>query len=165
MVAESISFIRRSANWFLASTAPSQLAIGFTLGMLIGFVPKTNLIALSLCILLFSLRCNKGLGLASAILFSLAAPWTDPFAHKLGLMALQVDTLQSTYAAVFRLPFGPWWGFHNTVVAGGLLLGIYAAIPVYFLSRIFFSGVQSVFGQKPGARLGLDPERQPGATV
>ena len=133
--------------------------------MIIGVMPKTNLIALSLCVLLFSMRCNKGLGLAAAIAFSFVSPWTDPFAHKLGLAVLSLDSMQGTYAATFNLPLGPWWGFHNTVVTGSLLLGLYVAFPVYFFTRMFFAGVHSVFGRKPGARLGLDAELQPGAAL
>src|SRR4051812_13190991 len=72
----------------LASNAPGQLAAGFTVGMMIGLVPKGNLIALSLCVLLFSIRCNKGIGLLAAIGFSFVGPLTDPFAHRLGMVVL-----------------------------------------------------------------------------
>ncbi len=66
-------------------------------------------------------------------MFTCAAAWTDPFAHKLGLFALTAPTLQANYATVFSLPLGPWFGFHNTVVSGSLLMGLYAAYPVHWL--------------------------------
>jgi uncharacterized protein (TIGR03546 family) len=127
----------------LASNAPGQLAAGFTIGMIIGFVPKGNLIALSLCVLLFSIRCNKGLGLAAAIAFSFVGPWTDPFAHRLGLAALNWQPLQAAYASIFNLPLGPWLGLNNTVVLGSLLMGLYAAYPVFWFTRLFFKIVRS----------------------
>src|SRR5882757_301537 len=96
MFSDVIALARRVARSLLASTAPGQLAAGFTIGIMIGIVPKTNLIALSLCVLLFSIRCNKGLGIAAAIAFSFVGAWTDPFAHKLGLAALSLDSMQST---------------------------------------------------------------------
>jgi uncharacterized protein (TIGR03546 family) len=162
MLSDLIALSRRMTRSLLASTAPGQLAAGFTIGMIIGVVPKTNLIAFSLCVLLFSLRCNAGLGLATAIVFSFVSPWTDPLAHKLGLAVLGIGSMQGIYAAAFNLSLGPWWGFNNTVVTGSLLLGLYVAFPVYFFTRVFFSGVRSVFVRKPGARLGLDAELQLG---
>ena len=165
MLSDVIALLRKIADSLLGSTAPGQLAAGFTIGMIIGVLPKTNLIALSLCVLLFSMRCNKGLGLAAAIAFSFASAWTDPFAHKLGLAVLGIDSMQGAYAAALSLPLGPWCGFNNTVVAGSLLMGLYAAFPVYFFTRVFFAGVQSVFIRRPGARLGLDAELQPGAAI
>lgn len=126
----------------LASNAPGQLAVGFTIGMIVGFVPKGNLVALSLCVLLFSMRCNKGLGLAAAVAFSFVGPWTDPFAHRLGLAALSLKPLQSTYASIFNLPLGPWLGLNNTVVVGSLLIGIYLAYPVFWITRLAFAAAQ-----------------------
>jgi uncharacterized protein (TIGR03546 family) len=126
---------RRAANSLVASSSPGELAAGFTLGMIIGVMPKTNLIALSLCVLLFSLRCNKGFALLAALMFSCVAGWTDPFAHNLGLSVLSVPSLQASYASAFSLPLGPWLGFHNTVVCGSLLIGLYAAYPVYWATK------------------------------
>ncbi len=165
MLSDALALLRKIADSLLGSTAPGQLAAGFTIGMIIGVLPKSNLIALSLCVLLFSARCNVGLGLAAAVAFSFVSPWTDPFAHKLGLSVLGIGSMQGTYAAAFNLPLGPWWGFNNTVVAGSLLLGLYVAFPVYFFTRAFFAGVQSVFIRRPGARLGLDAELQSGAAL
>ncbi|MCI0334949.1 MAG: hypothetical protein L0228_17215 [Planctomycetes bacterium] len=61
MFSSIIALIRRIVHALVASNSPGQLATGFTLGMIIGLVPKSNLIALSLCVLLFSLRCNREL--------------------------------------------------------------------------------------------------------
>jgi uncharacterized protein (TIGR03546 family) len=120
----------------LASDSPSQLAAGFTLGMIIGLVPKGNLIAMSLCVLLFSLRVNKGMALSAAVLFSMLSPLADAFSHKLGHALLSTESLQSSYALAFGLPLGPWLGFHNTVLAGSLTLGLYIAYPVYWISHV-----------------------------
>jgi uncharacterized protein (TIGR03546 family) len=154
MLTDLIALARRITRLLLASSGPGQLAAGFTLGMMIGVLPKSNLIALSLC-------CNKGLGLAAAVAFSFVGQWIDPFAHKVGLAVLYLDSMQATYASMFELPLGPWLGFNNTVVVGSLLLGLYFAYPVYWLTRVFFTGVQSLVGRKPGERLGLDAELQP----
>jgi uncharacterized protein (TIGR03546 family) len=139
MLSDAITALRKFCRLLLASNAPEQLALGFTIGMILGLMPKGNLIALSLCVLLFSMRCNKGLGLAVAVMFSFVGPWTDPFAHRLGLAALSLQPIQATYASIFKLPLGPWLGFNNTVVAGSLLMGLYLAYPVYWLTRRLFA--------------------------
>ena len=139
MLSHAVAALRKFCRLLLASNAPEQLALGFTIGMVIGLVPKGNLIALSLCVLLFSIRCNKGLGLAAAVVFSFVGPWTDPFAHRVGLAALSWQPIQATYASIFKLPLGSWLGFNNTVVTGSLLIGLYLAYPVYWLTRIVFS--------------------------
>jgi len=147
MLSFVIGPFRRAARLLMASHSPGQLSAGFTLGMIIGVMPKTNLIALSLCVAVFSLRCNKGLGLMSAVVFSCFAGWTDPFAHKLGLSVLSAPALQASYASAFTLPLGPWLGFHNTVVCGSLLMGLYAAYPVYWLVRTICGAMQRRVGQ------------------
>jgi len=141
MLSVAVAALRKFCRALLASNAPEQLALGFTIGMVIGLVPKGNLIALSLCVLLFSIRCNKGLGLAVAVVFSFVGPWTDPFAHRLGLAALSFEPIQTTYASIFKLPLGPWFGFNNTVVTGSLLMGLYFAYPVYWITRLLFTAM------------------------
>jgi uncharacterized protein (TIGR03546 family) len=136
MLSPVITICRRVLKSLLASDAPNQLAAGFTLGMIIGLVPKGNLIAVSLCVLLFSLRVNKGLALVAAVLFSAIGPFVDSFSHKLGMALLTTDALQSTYALAFSLPLAPWLEFHNTVVAGTLTMGLYIAYPVYWISGV-----------------------------
>lgn len=138
MLSNAVAPLRKFCRTLLASHAPEQLALGFTIGMVIGLMPKGNLIALSLCVLLFSMRCNKGLGIAVAVVFSFVGTWTDPFAHRLGLAALNFEPIQATYASVFKLPLGPWLGFNNTVVTGSLLMSLYLAYPVYWVTRLLF---------------------------
>jgi uncharacterized protein (TIGR03546 family) len=127
--------LRRLIQALLANNSSSQLAAGFALGMIIGLVPKGNLIALLLCVLLFSMRCNRGTAVLAAVLFSFVGTWTDAFTHKLGVMVLGAQSLQAAYAWIISLPLGPWLGFHNTVVTGSLLLGLYLAYPVYWAIR------------------------------
>jgi uncharacterized protein (TIGR03546 family) len=128
--------LRQAISALLAGDSPRQLAAGFAIGMVLGLMPKGNLIALSLCVLVFSLRVNTSLALTAAALFSWTGAALDPFANKLGLQVLSVGTMQATYASVLNLPLGPWLGFNNTAVMGSLLIGLYLAYPVYWVSLI-----------------------------
>jgi uncharacterized protein (TIGR03546 family) len=133
MLAYLVRGVRRTSTALLANDTPHQLALGFAVGMVLGLMPKGNLVALSLCVLLFSLRVNTGLALLAVMAFSCCATLVDPFAEKLGQAVLSADALQTSYSAMFQLPLGPWIGFHNTVVTGSLLVGLYLAYPVYWL--------------------------------
>jgi uncharacterized protein (TIGR03546 family) len=134
--------LRQAIGALLAGDSPRQLAAGVALGMVVGLVPKGNLIALSLCVLVFSLRVNTSLALLAAVAFTWVGAALDPFASKLGMQVLTIASLQATYASVFNLPLGPWLGFNNTVVTGSLLIGIYLAYPVYWVSLIVCERLQ-----------------------
>ncbi len=138
MLAHLLRPVRRVVRSLLAYDASSQLAAGFALGMVLGLVPKGNLIALSLFVLLFSLRVNTGSGLVAALAFSWLGPALDPFADKLGAYVLAASSMQGTYAAIFQLPLGPWFDFNNTVVVGSLAIGLWAMYPVYWFSYVGF---------------------------
>jgi uncharacterized protein (TIGR03546 family) len=135
MLSGSVALLRRISVWLLAYNAPAELAAGFTLGMIIGLVPKGNLIAVSLWVLLFSLRVNKGLGLLAVVIVTSISGALDSFAHKLGDSVLHAQSLQFAYASISELPLVPWLNIDNTVVTGALLLGLYFAYPVYWVTR------------------------------
>jgi len=135
MLSPIIGVFRKVVRMLLSSNAPGQLAAGVALGMMIGLVPKGNLIALSLCVLLFSLRCNKAVGIVVAVAASFVGPLADAFTHRIGLMVLSAKPLEAAYASIFNLPLGPWLGLDNTVVVGSLVLGAYLAYPVFWITR------------------------------
>jgi len=165
MFSDLFAVVRRLTQAFVGRMSPGELAAGFTIGMIIGVMPKTNLIALSLCVVLFSLRCNRALGLVAAVAFSFVGPSLDPFAHRLGLMVLSVHSLQGTYASMLNLPLGPWLGFNNTVVAGTFLLGLYVAYPAFWLSRLFFSVTRSMFTRQAEIQVEVEPDVRLGAAA
>jgi uncharacterized protein (TIGR03546 family) len=164
MISYFVRPFRRAIQLLVSYQLPHELAAGITIGMIVGLMPKGNLIALSLCVLLFSLRVNAGLGLAAAVAFSWLGPLGDAFADKLGGLVLTAGPLQPTYAAAFQLPLGPWLDFDNTVVAGSLLIGLYVAYPVYWLSLVSIRWWQGAHVEGGGQGLGKTPLRVDGTT-
>ncbi|HEY4234716.1 MAG TPA: TIGR03546 family protein [Lacipirellulaceae bacterium] len=142
MLSTIVRPLRQATAALLSSDSPRQLAAGFALGMVLGLLPKGNLIALSLCVLVFSLRVNTSIALIAAVAFSWTGAVLDPFAAKLGLQVLGIGSMQATYASVLNLPLGPWLGFNNTAVLGSLLIGIYLAYPVYWVSLVVSGRMQ-----------------------
>lgn len=118
-----------------AENAPRQLAWGFAIGVLVGLVPKGNLIAIVLMTILGGLRVNLGAGMLAAFLFSWVGMVTDPLTHRMGLAILEIDALRPFYVWLYNLPLMAWTSFNNTVVLGSLLLGLTLVYPVFRLSE------------------------------
>lgn len=134
--------LRQFAGALIGNDSPRQLAAGVTIGMMLGFVPKGNLIAVVLMVLLLALKVNRAAGLVAALFVSAVSVVFDRFAHLIGKQVLETAWLQSTFATVYDLPLGPWLGFDNTVVMGSLLMAIYFSYPCYFFSLCAFQAWQ-----------------------
>lgn len=116
-----------------AADSPEQIALGFALGMVIGLVPKDNLIALSLGVVLFSSRANLGAAALAAFLFTWLGVLADPISHRIGLGLLEYSPLRPLWTWLYNLPLAPWTAFNNTVVLGSLILGLTFFYPVFRL--------------------------------
>src|SRR5690606_18678280 len=84
MLSLALRPVRQFAQAVIANDSPRQIAAGFMLGMMIGLVPKGNLSAVVLVMLLLGLRVNKPAGLAGVALFTWIGLFVDGFAHQLG---------------------------------------------------------------------------------
>lgn len=124
---------RQLAQALTDNESPQQIAWGVTLGMIIGLVPKGNLLLIVLMILLCALRVNRSAGLMAAGLFSLVGGLLDSTAHKLGSIVLLWEPARPVHVWLYELPLGPWFGTNNTVVVGQFLIGLYLAFPLYHL--------------------------------
>lgn len=127
--------LRYFCEAFRDSTTPHGLALGAALGMLVGLVPKGNLTAMLLAVLVLAIRNNLAAAALSALVFSCLGSVIDPVAHSIGDMVLKVRLLQPIYAYLYDLPLAPWTALNNTVVAGSLLLGLAAFYPSYRVWR------------------------------
>jgi len=127
--------VRFLAQAFLTNDSPRQTAWGFTLGMIVGLLPKGNFLAIGLGMLLLATRGNFAAGVLGVGVFSWIGWACDDFAHRLGAAVLLWPPAREAYTWLFDRPLGPFIGFNNTVVMGQLLLGLYLAYPVYKLSH------------------------------
>jgi uncharacterized protein (TIGR03546 family) len=138
MLSLSFRLLRRIVSVFTAAASPRQIAFGLALGAMIGLVPKGNLTAALLAMVLLSLRVNLAAGTAAALVFSWAGALCDPLAHRIGSTVLAYPWVQPIGAYLFDLPIVPWTALNNTVVLGNLILGLVLFYPVYWLSYLFF---------------------------
>lgn len=122
----------------VTENTPRQLAWGVALGVLIGFVPKGNLIAIGLTAIVFSLRVN----LLAAMIAAFACTWLgilmDPFFNHIGYVILTIKPLELPLANVYHWPYMPWTALNNTVVMGAFAVGVMQLYPTYRIARVFF---------------------------
>ncbi len=93
--------IRQFAQALVANDSPRQVAWGFVLGMMIGLVPKGNLTAIALGMMLLGLRVNKPAGLMGIGLFTYLGLFVDAFAHRLGSAVLAWEPLRAAHTQLF----------------------------------------------------------------
>ena len=122
-----------ASGLFLKENKPHQIALAVAIGVMIGLVPKANLIALILVLALFLLRCNLGFGILTAALVSLVMPRLDTLADQLGTQLLQRPAVVDFVGSLFQYPLFAWTSLNNTVVLGGFIMGMLAFLPVYVI--------------------------------
>ncbi len=115
----------------LAQDSPRQMAAGLACGILLGLLPKGNLLAILVASVLLSTRINLAIGLLAALGVSLVAPWCDPLTDRLGYWVLTFPPLTSSWQRLAQFPLAAWTSFNNTVVMGSFLLGTLLLYPTY----------------------------------
>lgn len=123
--------LRIFAQALIGNDTPRQSAWGFSLGMMVGLLPKGNLIAMATAMLLLGTKVNRAAGLLAIGLFSYVGWALDDFAHRLGSLVITWPPLRPALTWVYEQPLGPFVGINNTVTAGQLLVGLYLFYPVY----------------------------------
>lgn len=140
--------LRFIASALSSASSPRQLALGFSMGMVIGIVPKDNLTAVILLFILAGSKVNLCSASLGTLLFSWLALLTDPLSHLIGRSVLVTPSLQGLWQSVYELPFAPWTSFNNTIVMGSLILGLLLFYPVYRISKPQFEKYLPVVAQK-----------------
>jgi uncharacterized protein (TIGR03546 family) len=113
-----------------------QLAFGCALGMMLGLLPKGNLLALAISLIILCSRVNLSTAALCALGFSVLGVNLDALTHFLGQAVLTYEPIVPLWRALYVLPLVPWTSFNNTVVMGSLVLGILLFYPVYRLSLV-----------------------------
>ena len=118
---------------FLKESKPHHIALAVALGVMLGLIPKANLIAVILVLALFLVRCNLGFGIMAAALVSPAMSRLDALADSLGTRLLSETAVIDLEATLNQYPFFAWTSLNNTLVLGCFVLGVIAFLPVYLV--------------------------------
>lgn len=118
--------------------APTQIAAGFALGGLLGFVPFNFVYYyLIFCVIIF-FNVNITSSLFASVFCALLSPLLDPWAHKLGAwLLIHNETFTPLWTQLSNIPIMPLTNFNNTVMMGSFVLALLLWFPLFFLMRAF----------------------------
>lgn len=119
-------------------STPTQMSYGLALGVLIGLVPKGNLLAIVLGFLVAASRVNLAIVACAAVGVTFASTWLDSTFDQVGVYVLGQPSLRSFWEAVYDTPMMPWTDFNNSIVMGSFICGLALIWPVHRVSRPVF---------------------------
>lgn len=135
------AYITKLINALNSNVKPSHISNGICLGLILGFMPKTNALWYLLFVFFFFLRINRGGLLLFALIGSLVAPALDGVFDKVGYAVLTYPKFEKFFSWIIDVPFVGFTRFNNTIVMGSLAVGLALYIPLcvilYFLIKLW----------------------------
>ncbi len=122
----------------LTESTPRQMSLGLAFGVLVGVVPKGNLLAMVLATLLAATRVNLAIATVAVVACTLGSGGLDTLFDKIGCYILSMPSLQSLWIEMANTPFMPWTDFNNSIVMGSFISGLILVYPIHRLSRPVF---------------------------
>ncbi len=113
-----------------------EVAWAVSFALLLALIPSGNLIWITILVVALLIRINHGVMILGIILFKLITPLLDPLLDRLGYWVLTMEPLSNMWTTLYDIPLVPLTKFNNTLVMGGLIVGILAFIPTYIVSGI-----------------------------
>lgn len=123
---------------FVMESTPRQMSLGLAFGVMVGLVPKGNLLAIVLATLLAATRVNLAIATLAIVLCALVSGSLDLYFDQVGTFVLSHPSLQSLWTEMANTPYMPWTDFNNSIVMGSFVCGLLLLAPVHFTSRPFF---------------------------
>jgi uncharacterized protein (TIGR03546 family) len=123
-----------------ANSRPGEIGAGVACGAILALVPFGNLSWFILFVVFFLLRLHVGTMLLVTAVLKLFIGAADPVVDSLGVWVLTHPALYESFTALYNTPFVPLTRFHNSLVTGGLVLGILLWIPLFFAGRFAVVG-------------------------
>ncbi len=116
-----------------SETGTTQIALGLSLGIILGFAPTLSLQTLFVFGLSFVFRIQLGAVFLSTFVFKFLAYLADPLCHEIGRLALENTSMQPLFTTLYNMPVVPLSQFNNTIVMGSAILSILLSIPMVFI--------------------------------
>ncbi|MDR3198252.1 MAG: hypothetical protein LBU34_10335 [Planctomycetaceae bacterium] len=110
-----------------------EIALGVAFGVLLGLLPKANLLFAVFLIFFFLSHANIVIGVLATLIISFFASWIYPLADPIGREILVSVQGQRVIGILFSIPVVPWTMLDNTVVLGMFLLGVLLFLPIFLV--------------------------------
>jgi len=115
----------------------TQIAAGFSWGILLGLIPAGNVFWIVLFAVSFFFKNHHWSKLFAMAVVKVFLGALNPAIDAAGWEILHAAALQPLFISLYNMPFVPLTKFNNTLVAGGLCLGIGLWLPVFLLFMLF----------------------------
>lgn len=119
-----------------SNTHPGEIAHAVSIGLLLGLMPKNNLLWYLVFVFCLFVRFNKAAYLLMILFGSAIAVAFDPLFDSLGYAFLTIPSFASFFGWLLDIPFVAFTKFNNSVVCGSFLFGLILYIPVNILARV-----------------------------
>ena len=117
------------------NTRPGEIAAGMAFGFLLALQPGMTIVRIVFLAFAFMLKINMPALFFSLLVFALGSPLLDVPVDLLGGFVLGLPALEGLFTTLYNMPLVPYTRFNDTLVMGGLALGILAWAPLFFLFR------------------------------
>ena len=115
----------------------SQIAAGFSWGLLLGLIPAGNIFWIALFVVSFFFKNHHWSKILVMTVVKIFFGVLNPLIDLAGWEILHAQAFQPLFISLYNMPFMPLTKFNNTLVAGGLCLGVILWLPVFFLIWLF----------------------------
>lgn len=119
-----------------SDTGTISLAMGVSLGFVLGMSPMLSLQGILILLIAIFFRVQLGAVFISSFFFAFVAYLLDPAFHALGEKILLSPGLAELWTTLFNMPLLPLTRFNNTIVMGAGVLSIALTPVVFILSKI-----------------------------
>lgn len=132
-----LTILRHFVIGLLKENEPYQIGLGIAFGFVIGIIPKNNLTAQLIFIIMMVTKANIPFAILTIFLFSSLSFIFDKITDPVGYFILTQNSLSDFFTKLYNMPIIPWTDFNNTIVLGGVVLGVLFFWPVYILGNRF----------------------------
>jgi uncharacterized protein (TIGR03546 family) len=127
---------------------PGEVGAGIAFGLLLALQPGIGLLWAVIFAAAFFVKLNEAAMLLFMFLFTLAAPLFDGVSDLAGFFILNLPVLNGFFTALGDMPIVPLTRFNNSLVMGGLALGLLLWLPVFLAGRRLVVLYRKKFGQR-----------------
>jgi len=144
-----IKWIARLVVALNSNVSRGQIAAGLATGVLLALVPAGNLLWIALFLVTFFTKAHYGMTMLVVAVGKLVVPALGAPLDRLGARLLTIPSLRGVFETLYDLPVLPLTSFNNTLVMGGLAVGLVLWLPIFFASR---AGIR-VYREKLATRI------------
>lgn len=113
--------------------SPSCIAGGMSIGAILGLIPWDNLVSAGLILTVFTLPVNQVASVMALLVTVGLHSSLAPYPHAFGAWILSSPTTLDCLRWFSQIPLVPWLRLNNTMVMGGLSLGLITVVPNWML--------------------------------